>query len=57
MAAVEVGGHLKRVVRLLVWQNFGKKKNPPILLKKEEKNALTTYMGKIQDCGHPLTMQ
>jgi hypothetical protein len=41
----------------LYGRTLGRKRGPPTVLKKEEESALTTYMDKMQDYGHPLTMQ
>jgi hypothetical protein len=68
MAAVEARRRLKTVARYfdipptslsdhLFGRTLGRKRGPPTILQKDEESALTTYMGKIQDYGHPLTMQ
>jgi hypothetical protein len=68
MAAVEAGGHVKTVARYfdippsslsdhLYGKTLGRKRGPPTVLHKDEENALTAYMGKMQDYGHLLTMQ
>jgi hypothetical protein len=67
MAAVEAGEWLKTVARYfdipptslsdhLFGRTLGRKRGPPTILQKDEESALTTYMGKMQDYGHPLTM-
>jgi hypothetical protein len=68
MVAVEARGRLKTVARYfdippsslsdhLYGRTLERKRGPPTVLKKEEESALTAYMSKMQDYGHPLTMQ
>jgi hypothetical protein len=68
MVALEAGRQVKTIARYfdippsslsdhLYGRTLGRKRGPPIVLYKDEENALTTYMGKVQDYGHLLTMQ
>jgi hypothetical protein len=68
ISAVERGGRLKTVARYfdipptslsdhLHGRILGRKRDLPTVLQPEEENALTTYMAKIQEYGHLLSMQ
>jgi hypothetical protein len=65
---VEDGGRLKIVARYfgipptsladhVHCRTLGRKRRPPTILKQEEENALITYITKMQEYGHPLSMQ
>jgi hypothetical protein len=38
-------------------RTLGRKRGPPSFLKQEEETTLTTYITKMQEYGHPLSMQ
>jgi hypothetical protein len=68
ISAVEDGGRPKTIARYfgtpptsladhVHGRTLGKKRGPPIVLKQEEENALTIYITKMQEYGHPLSMQ
>jgi hypothetical protein len=68
ISAVERGGRLKTVARYfdipptslsdhLHGRTLGRKRGPPTVLQPEEEIALTEYMAKMQQYGHPLSMQ
>jgi hypothetical protein len=68
IATVDDNGRLKIVARFfgipptslvdhLYGRILGRKRRPPIVLKQEEETTLTTYITKMQEYGHPLSMQ
>jgi hypothetical protein len=68
LAAVKVGGKIKTVARYynippsslsdhLYGRILTRKKGPPTILTAVEESALTAYMSKMQDFGHPLSIQ
>lgn len=68
IAAVEASAKIKTAARYydipassltdhLYGRTLSRKKEPPTILKKEEESALETYMERMQNCGHPLSME
>jgi hypothetical protein len=68
LATVEAGGKIKTVARYynipsnslsnhLYGRTLTHKEGPPTILTAAEESALTAYMNKMQDFGHPLSMQ
>ena len=68
ISVVEAGGNIKTTARYfdippssladhVYGKTLSRKKGPPIVLSEEEERALKAYMIKMQEIGHPLSMQ
>lgn len=68
IAAVEAGAKIKTTARYydipassltdhLYGRTLSRKRGPSTIFKKEEESALETYMERMQNCGHPLSME
>ena len=68
IAAIEAGAKIKTTARYydipassltdhLYGRTLSRKRGPPTILKEDEESALETYMERMQNCGHPLSME